>query len=154
MRNQIDKAQLLNDENSSVNVSYKTDEFLRKAKGNLTLALKADRLALLSKPEEYNTRVPIRRASVSPKNIVPSEYRLCLIKLDGDLYQIQLELEDIIIGDVGAHFKDNPQVESLVNISQALNAPFLHLMELRGFINPHKQLGFRRGTESKITKYV
>ena len=145
VRNQIDKAKLLNNKTDSVDVSYKTDEFLRKAKCTLSLAMKADRLALLSKPEEYNPRAPINREAVSPRCLVPNDYRLCLIQLEGNLYRIRLEHLDIIISDVDAHFKDNPQDESLVNLSQALKCAVLAFEGVAGLYQSSRAAGIPKG---------
>jgi len=126
VRNHIDKAKLLNGGSDSSNASWKTAEFLQKAKDNLSLAVRTDRLALLSNPEEYNMRAPINRDAVSPRCVVPRNYRLRLVRLGEDLFRILLEHQNTnnrqfgLINDVEAHFKDNPRVETLVNISQAL----------------------------------
>jgi len=126
VRNHIDKAKLLNGGSDSSNASWKTAEFLQKAKDNLSLAVRTDRLALLSNPEEYNMRAPINRDAVSPRCVVPRNYRLRLVRLGEDLFRILLEHQNTnnrqfgLINDVEAHFKDNPKVEALVNVSQSL----------------------------------
>ena len=128
VQNHIEKAKLTEDlTESSNNASAKTAAFLQKTKASLNLAVGSDRLALLSDPEECVGRKTITRDNISPRCVVPSDYRLSLIRAEGDIHQICLE-HNILPGenywtqidDIEAHFKENSKIESLLNVSQAL----------------------------------
>jgi hypothetical protein len=125
--NHIEKAKLIEDlTETSSNASAKTAAWLEKAKASLALAVGSDRLAILSDPEEFG-RKTINRDKISPRCVVPSDYRLSLTRTEGDLYRICLE-HNILPGenywtridDIEAHFKENSTIESLLNVSQAL----------------------------------
>jgi len=128
VQNHIEKAKLTEDlTESSNNASAKTAAFLQKTKASLNLAVGSDRLALLSDPEECGGRKTITRNNISPRCIVPNDYRLSLIRAEGDIYQICLE-HNILpaknywkqIDNIEAHFKENSKIELLLNVSQAL----------------------------------
>ncbi|KAL3823281.1 hypothetical protein ACHAXA_003429 [Cyclostephanos tholiformis] len=124
--NHVEKANLLQDKPVFSDASVKVAEFLEKTKANLTRAVRSDRLALLSDPEEYGRRA-ISRDSISPRCVVPRDYRLSLTRVQDDLFRISLE-HNIIPGedfwsridDIESHFKENPKVESLQNLSQSI----------------------------------
>ncbi|KAL7536603.1 hypothetical protein ACHAXR_008142 [Thalassiosira sp. AJA248-18] len=124
--NHIEKAKLT-EESGTSNASAKKAAFFEKTKASLLLATRNDRLSLLSNPEDYNRRKELSRDDISPRCAVPRNYRLSLSCTQGDVYRISLdhnliEGEDYWqpIGNIEAHFKENPKVESLLNISQAL----------------------------------
>lgn len=126
--NHIEKAKVGEDLGHNSDDSVKKATFLQKTKASLLLATRSDRLALLSNPEDYGrNRIPISLDDISPRCAVPSTYRLTLTSTGGDLYRVTLE-QDIIppegrwarIDDIEDHFKKNPKVESLLNVSQAL----------------------------------
>jgi hypothetical protein len=132
--NHVQKANLLQDKNDiSNNSSVKTAAFLEKTKANLSHAVRSDRLALLSDPEEYGRR-PIVRDSISPRCVVPRDYRLSLTRVHGDSFRVRLE-HNILPGedhwypidDIEAHFKDNPKIESLLNVTQSLRCAVIAL---------------------------
>ena len=128
VRNHIEKARILKDSASppTSTASPKKAVFLREAKASLSLAVRLDRLALLSDPAEYDGRKRIDKSVVSPRCGIPIDYRLKLIWVEGNLYRIHLEHKNIVTGEFGvvndlkAHFQENVKVESLLNISQAL----------------------------------
>jgi len=126
--NHIEKAKVGEDLTRNSDDSVKNAAFLHKTKASLLLATRSDRLALLSNPEDYGrNRLPISLDTISPRCAVPSTYRLSITSTGGDLYRVTLE-QDIIppegrwarIDDIEDHFKKNPKVESLLNVSQAL----------------------------------
>ena len=125
--NHVEKAKLMHESSGTSNASARNTAFLDKTKASLNLATRTDRISLLSNPEEYNQRRPISRDDLSPRCAVPRDYRLSLTQLEGNLYRICLKYNILPgedhwqrINDVEAHFKKNPKVESLLNISQAL----------------------------------
>jgi len=121
--NHIEKAKLMDE---STNVSTRTTTFLEKTKAYLFLAVGSDRLAILSDSIDYR-RERLTREHISPRCIVPNQYRLSLNHIEKDVYRIRLEMNIlpgenhwIQINDIEAHFNENPKIESLVNVSQAL----------------------------------
>lgn len=126
--NHIQKAKLGQDvTDSSATAAAKKDVFLQKTKASLSHAVCSDRLGLLSTPDEYNGRKNISRDSISPRCVIPSDYRLSLTHTQGDLYKFALS-HNILPGedywthidDIEAHFKESPKVDSLFNVAQAL----------------------------------
>jgi hypothetical protein len=123
--NHVEKANLLQDmTGNSNNAPAKTAAFLENAKASLSRAVRSDRLALLSDPERFGRKI-LTRDIISPRCVVPSEYRLSLIHTEGDLFRICLERNILhdhwkSIDDIKAHFKENPKIESLLNVSQSL----------------------------------
>jgi hypothetical protein len=68
VRNHIEKANLLKEFSSSPtsNTSFKSASFIREAKAALARAVRADRVALLSNPEEYDRQAQLDAGMVSP----------------------------------------------------------------------------------------
>ena len=126
VENHIEKAKLTTQ--SSTNDVTSKALFLSKAKADLARSTRYDRLALLSNPDEYDRHSLLSKKDISPRCAVPSDYRLSLDRKEGDLYSISLEhrIVDvegarwIRVSDVEKHFRENPKIESLLNITQAL----------------------------------
>jgi protein-arginine kinase activator protein McsA len=124
--NHIEKAKLMQDSISHNNASARTAAFLEKSKASLSLAVRSDRLALLNDPEVYG-REQITPENISPRCVIPSDYRLSLTRTtEEDIYRILLEHNSrpdtwIRVDDIEAHFKENPKIESLLNVFQALH---------------------------------
>ncbi len=124
VENHIEKANLI--KQSSTNDVATRAVFLSKAKADLARSTKCDRLALLSNPDEYDCRGRLSKKDISPRCAVPSDYQLSLDRKEGDLYMISLEHRNneaarwIPVRDVEKHFRENPKIESLLNIAQAL----------------------------------
>ena len=124
VKNHIEKAKLTP---QSLNENQaKRAVFLSTARDDLARATRCDRLALLSNPDAYDRHTPLSKKDISPRCAVPSDYRLALNRKQGDLYSISLEHRIIEggrwkqVNDIEKHFKENPKVESLSNITQAL----------------------------------
>ncbi len=125
VENHIEKAKLTTQ--SSTNDVTTKAVFLSKAKADLARSTRYDRLALLSNPDEYDRHSLLSKRDISPRCAVPSDYRLSLDRKEGDLYSISLEHKVdvegarwIRVSDVEKHFRENPKIESLLNITQAL----------------------------------
>ena len=124
VENHIEKAKLT--KQSLTNDVATRAVFLNRAKADLARSTRYDRLALLSNPDEYDRRSHLSKKDISPRCAVPSDYRLSLERKEGDLYMISLEhriseeARWIPVRDLEKHFRDNPKIESLLNITQAL----------------------------------
>lgn len=124
VKNHIEKAKLT--PQSLTKNQAKRATFLSTARDDLARATRCDRLALLSNPDAYDRHTPLSKKDISPRCAVPSDYRLALNRKQGDLYSISLEHRIIEggrwkqVNDIEKHFKENPKVESLSNITQAL----------------------------------
>ncbi len=130
VRNHIEKANSVKDFSAAPtsNASFKSALFLREAKAALACAVRADRVALLSNPVEYDVGAQLNAGMISPRCAIPNDYRLQLMWIEEDRYRINIRHRNIVtdefdiinINDMEAHFKENAKVESLLNISQSL----------------------------------
>ncbi|KAL7518609.1 hypothetical protein ACHAWX_003421, partial [Stephanocyclus meneghinianus] len=126
--NHIEKAKLTEDLSGTTDKSSKVSSFYDLTKASLLHATRNDRLALLSNAETYNGIKNIVRDDISPRCVIPSNYRLSLMRTDSNnVYKIHLQhnvVENgkhwVTINNIADHFKENPKVESLLNIASAL----------------------------------
>ena len=98
VKNHIEKAKLT--QQSSSNDFATKSVFLSNGKADLARSTMADRLSLLSNPDEYDRRSRLTKKDMSPRCAVPSDYRLSLDRKQGDLYTVSLQ-HRIIEGAAG-----------------------------------------------------
>ncbi len=135
VRNHIEKANLVKEFSPAPtsNTSFKSASFIREAKAALARAVRADRVALLRDPSEYDAGAKLDADMISPRCAVPSDYLLQLLWKGEDVYRIEIMHKNIvtnkfhIISDMKTHFKENPMVESLHNVSQSLRCAVIAL---------------------------
>lgn len=149
--NHIAKAKLTED--PSKDFDSKATNFFQSTKASLFLAVRNDRLALLSAPDEYTGNRLLRVDEISPRCSIPSNYRLVLNSRPNDVYQVYLEYnvldrEDrwVQVESIEEHFKKNPKVESLLNIMPALQCAVVAFEGQRQIFQTSKSPNLPKGT--------
>ena len=89
VRNHIAKAKLTED--SSQDSDTKANNFFQSTKASLLLAVRNDRLALMSAPDEYTGNHLLTVDQISPRCLIPSNYRLVLQSRPNDVYEVLLQ---------------------------------------------------------------
>jgi hypothetical protein len=108
--------------------------FLSRAKRDLLAAVNSGRLSILSDAEAYPVETGLTRRDISPRNVIPENYRLRLLPSMENIYSIILEEQVHTINGIAwkkialqdekeIRSKDlgRPTVDALKNIAMALS---------------------------------
>ena len=127
LKNHIEKADLLLKGPPRFNSHLLVEDFITRAIGSVDKAANADRLSLLQCSSPHGiVRQGISLENISPRSHIPDDYNLSLSYLSENTYTITLERLTknkwihIPIVDIDNFFNENPIVESLINLKQAL----------------------------------
>jgi len=126
VRNHVEKAKLLSNEIDSHQT--RTVQFLQNTRESLKVAIKNDRLGLLSNPDEYRPgRKDISERDISPRSGIQDDFRVRMWARGSDVYRLTLEhkiIEDedrwtnISLKDVANQLKDVAHAEIVMNLIQ------------------------------------
>ena len=92
VKNHLEKAGVLVQQIDARTSQARIKSFLQEEKGSLQNAVRNDRLSLLSDPSSRIQR--IARANISPRYLVPDNYRLKLVHQGGNIFRISLSERD------------------------------------------------------------
>lgn len=134
VKNHVDKANLLEDEASSRKQGqeqHKSRKFINDAKQDLLRAVQSNRLSILADTRFYSrpgNSPAIDRDKLSPRYIIPPEYRITLVSKGVNRFIIRLNYEttkgeewkSVALENVKEVLKDSKNIAIVSNLKQAL----------------------------------
>jgi hypothetical protein len=143
VKNHVERAGLLSTGGKS-SCQDKTTSFLKNARESLRNTIKNDRLGILSNPDEYRpgTRAArITRSEVSPRSLIPENFRVTMTCTGLDLYRISLEqniIEDrwvhISLKEAEKELKDHPHAANVQNLVQNVQTAVIAISGMSSLI--------------------